>query len=162
MLDKFTIKSLFIIVVLMSLFSLITGTVSLNGMRQTNEALNTVYLDRTICIKQLGEIKAKLLANRLGIANSVAFKDEAQKHIISIKQNLIDINKLWQEYRATKSTLEERKISDKFEKDLQRLTDDGLSPAMDNLLAGNTTYVDNLIKSTIRPLFNPIEEDIND
>ena len=80
MLDKFTIKSLFIIVVLMSLFSLITGTVSLNGMRQTNEALNTVYLDRTICIKQLGEIKAKLLANRLGIANSVAFKDEAQKH----------------------------------------------------------------------------------
>ena len=161
MLDKLTIKNLFSIVVLMSLFSLMTGTISLIGLTQTNDALSTVYLDRTICIKQLGEIKAKVLANRLGIANSVAFKDEAQKHIVLIKQNLIDINKLWQEYRATKSTAEERRISDKFEKDLQHLTDEGLTPAIESLATGNTTSVDTLIKSIIRPLFVPIEDDIN-
>ena len=47
MLDKLTIKNLFSIVVLMSLFSLMTGTISLIGLTQTNDALSTVYLDRT-------------------------------------------------------------------------------------------------------------------
>lgn len=145
----------------MSIFSMITGGVSLFGMKQSNDGLRTVYLDRTICVEQLSEIKAKLLSNRLAVANSLLFKEETTKNIDLIKQNIIDIEQLWQEYRSTKATEEEEKLSDKFEKDNNHLIQEGLNSAIELLRTGNSAAVDTVIKSSIRPLFTPVEEDIN-
>ena len=75
MLNKLTMKYLFWVVTLMAILATLMGVLGLTGMAKSNEGLKTVYLDRTICIAQLSSIKAKLLANRLAIANSFAFKE---------------------------------------------------------------------------------------
>ncbi|MEI6543955.1 MAG: response regulator [Methylococcales bacterium] len=160
MLNNLNIKGLFLIVCLMSLFSIMTGGMSLFGMKQSNDSLETVYHDRMMCIDQLAKIKAKLLVNRLTIENSLLLKEETLKNIYLIEGNLIDIDRLWVEYRSTKATEEEKIIARQFEKDNQHLIQEGLNSAIERLRSGNSV-ADTVIKTTIRPLFSAVEEDIN-
>ncbi len=161
MLNNLNIKGLFLVVGLMATLAIVMGLYGLNGMAQSNESLRTIYMDRTVGLRQLSEIKVRIMANRLAVSNSLAFRDEIPKNVALIKLNLLDMDKLWGEYRATKFTSEELGLSNKFEKELQQLTQQGLVPAMENLLSGNTEAVDSLVKTAIRPLFTPVEEDID-
>jgi len=161
MLNKLTMKYLFWVVTLMVILATIMGVLGLTGMAKSNNGLKTVYMDRTLCISQLSSIKVKILSNRLAVANSLAFKDETSKNISLIKQNILDIDKLWQEYRATEYTQEEFRLSEKFEKDKLQLLQEGLTPSIDYLQAGNAEAVEKIIKTAIRPLFVLVEDDID-
>ncbi|MCX7081911.1 MAG: response regulator [Methylococcales bacterium] len=161
MLNKLTIKNLFWMVALMAILATLIGVLGLTGMAKSSDGLKTVYLDRTLCISQLNNIKIKILSNRLAIANSLAFKDETLINIKAIKQNISEIDKLWQEYRATQYTQEEFRLSEKFEKDKLQLLQEGLTPGIDYLLAGNAEAVEKSIKTSIRPLFVIVEDDID-
>jgi PAS domain S-box-containing protein len=154
-----TIKArLILVVALMSLLSIALGLIGLNGMQKTNQGLLTVYLDRTIPIGQLNEIKTKMLANRLAIANSLAFKEETRKNIELVRQNILDINKRWDEYMATYLTVEEKRLAGKFASDYKRFDVEGLNPVMEHLLAGNAEAAEKIIREAVRPLFAPVEE----
>jgi PAS domain S-box-containing protein len=144
---------LIIILALLSLLTLALGGLSMTGMTQTNQGLLTVYADRTIPLGQLSEIKEKMLSNRLAIINSLVFKEETQKNNELIKQNIVDINRVWDEYMATYLTVEEKQLADKFAIDCKRLVEEGLKPAMDALLAGNTEVAEKTIIEVVRPLF---------
>jgi methyl-accepting chemotaxis protein len=162
MLNNLTIKARLILVVgLMALLAITLGGLGLNGMKKANEGLLTVYVDRTIPMGQLAEIKAKLLGNRLAITNSMVFKEETQKNVGIIRQNLLDINKIWAEYMATFLTVEEKKLADKFAIDNKRFVDDGLTPAMEYLLTGNAEAAEKTIREAVRPLYVPVGEGID-
>ncbi|HEY8034447.1 MAG TPA: Tar ligand binding domain-containing protein [Methylobacter sp.] len=162
MLNNLTIKARLILVVgLMSLLAITLGILGLSGMKKANEGLLTVYADRTVPMGQLGEIKTKLLGNRLAITNTLVFKDESQKNIELVRKNIQDINKIWDEYMATTLTVEEKKLADKFVKDRKRFVTEGLNPAMEYLLAGNVPEVEKTIRESVRPLFIPVSEGID-
>jgi PAS domain S-box-containing protein len=157
-----TIKARLVLVVgFMSLLAITLGLLGLNGMQKTNEGLHTVYVDRTIPVGQLAVLKVKLLGNRLALANSLAFPEEIPKNIELIRQNLLDINKIWDEYMATYLTADEKKMADKFAKDRKRFVDEGLKPALEYLQAGNTQAVEKTIRESVRPLFVPVGEGID-
>ncbi|MFI3120630.1 MAG: methyl-accepting chemotaxis protein, partial [Methylococcaceae bacterium] len=162
MLNNLTIKVRLILVVgLMLLLAITLGVLGLNGMKKANQGLLTVYVDRTIPMGQLAEIKAKLLSNRLAIVNALVFKDESQKNVELVRQNILDINKVWDEYAATNLTVEEKKLADQFTKDRKRFVVEGLNPTMEYLLAGNTEAVEKTIRESVRPLFVPVAEGID-
>ncbi|MBK6323514.1 MAG: Tar ligand binding domain-containing protein [Burkholderiales bacterium] len=50
---------------ILSALLLVVGGMGLYGLAATNEALRTVYEDRTVPAGQLGEIGAKLISNQL-------------------------------------------------------------------------------------------------
>jgi PAS domain S-box-containing protein len=157
-----TIKARLILVVsLMSMLVITLGILGLNGMKKANQGLLTVYADRTIPVGQLAEIKAKILANRLELVNSLASKEETQKNVDLVRQNILDINKLWDAYMATYLTVEEKKLADKFAIDHKRFVIDGLNPVMKYLLAGNTAAAEKTIREVVRPLFVPVGEGID-
>ncbi len=162
MLNNLTIKARLILVVgLMSMLAITLGVLGINGMKKANEGLLTVYVDRTIPMGQLAEIKAKLLTNRLAITNSMVFKDEAQKNTELIKQNIIDINNVWDVYMATALTVEEKKLADKFAIDRKRFVVEGLNPTVEYLLTGNTEAVEKTIREAVRSLYVPVGEGID-
>ncbi len=162
MLNNLTIKARLILVLgLMSLLAITLGVLGLNGMKKANEGLHTVYVDRTAPMGQLGEIKAKILANRLALANSLAFKEEAQKNAELVRQNIIDINKIWVEYMATFLTADEKKLADQFALDRKRFVVEGLNPATEYLLAGNIEAAEKTVRDSVRPLFVPVEKGID-
>jgi PAS domain S-box-containing protein len=145
-----------LILVPMAALAIAVAMLGLNGMKQTNQGLYTVYMDRTVPTGQLAEIKALILSNRLALANSLAFPEEVSKNIEMIRQNTLEINKLWDAYMATYLTVEEKQLADKFAIDRKRFVTEGLNPAMDNLLAGNTEAVVKTIREAVRPLFIPV------
>jgi len=156
-----TVKARLIgVVSLMIILAITIGTLGLNGMKKTNQGMLTVYADRTIPLAQLAEIKSNMLANRLAIGNALVFKDETQKNVEQIKQNLLEVNKTWAAYMATTLTVEEKKIADKFAEDMNRFVVEGLNPTMDFMLAGNAVSVEKNIREVIRPLFIPVEQGI--
>jgi methyl-accepting chemotaxis protein len=162
MLNNLTIKTRLIFVLgLMSILAITLGILGLNGMKKANEGLLTVYADRTIPMGQLAEIKAKLLGNRLAITNTLVFKEENQKNIELVKQNILDINRIWDAYMATYLTVEEKKLADKFAIDRKRFVVEGLKPTLEYLAAGNTQAVEKNIKEVVRPLFAPVVEGID-
>lgn len=162
MLNNLTIKARLILVVgLMSVLAITLGVLGLSGMKKANEGLRIVYENRVIPLGKVTEIKAKLLSNRLAITNSLVFKEEAQKNVELIKKNIADINRMWEEYASTKMTEEEKKLADQFQLDRKRFVVEGLTPAMDYLLAGNTEAVEKTIREAVRPLFVPVGQGID-
>ncbi len=162
MLNNLTIKARLILVVgFMSLLAITLGALGLSGMNKANQGLLSVYADRTVPMGTLAEINAKLLDNRIAAVNSLVFKGEDQKNIERIRKNIIDINKLWDEYAATKATVKEKKLADKFAADRKRFVVEGLNPVMEYLAAGNTEAVEKTIQEAVRPLFVPVREGIN-
>jgi methyl-accepting chemotaxis protein len=162
MLNNLTIKARLILVLsLMSLLAITLGVLGLNGMKKANEGLLTVYVDRTIPMGQLTEINAKLFSSRLAITNSIIFKDETQKNVQTIKQNLVEVSKLWDAYMATTLTVDEKKLADKFAIDSKQFIEKGLNPTMDYLLAGNTEAVEKHIKEAVRPLFASVDQGLD-
>jgi len=157
-----TIKARLIILVgLMSLLSVTLWILGLNGMQKANEGLLTVYADRTIPMGQLSEINTKLLDNRIAMVNSLVFKGEDQRNIERVRQNILDITRLWDAYMATTLTEEEKKLADQFAKDRKRFVVEGLNPTMEYLVAGNSEAVEKNIKEAVRPLFVPVRDGIN-
>ena len=162
MLNNLTIKArLILIVSLMSLLAISLGALGLTGMKKANQGLLTVYADRTVPMGQLAEINAKLLDNRIAAVNSLVFKGEDQKNIERIRQNILDISRIWDAYMATTLTAEEKKLAAKFAADRKRFVVEGLTPIMEYLAAGNTEAVEKTINETVRPLFVPVREGIN-
>jgi len=157
-----TIKARLIILVgLMSLLSVTLWMLGLNGMQKANEGLLSVYADRTVPMGQLSEINAKLLDNRIAMVNSLVFKGEDQGNIARVRQNILDITRLWDAYMATTLTEEEKKLADQFAKDRKRFVVEGLNPTMEYLVAGNSDAVEKNIKEAVRPLFEPVRDGIN-
>ncbi|WP_333875277.1 methyl-accepting chemotaxis protein [Methylobacter sp.] len=156
------IKTRLILVVgLMSLLSITLGALGLNGMKKANEGLFAVYANRTVTMGELAQINAKLLDNRIVAVNGLVFKGEEQQNAERVRQNILDINKLWDEYMTTTMTVEEKKLADQFTKDRKRFVDEGLNPAMEYLAAGNAEAVEKTIKEAVRPLFRPVRDSIN-
>lgn len=157
--NNLTIKARLILVIgLMSILAITLGVLGLNGMKKANEGLLTVYVDRTIPMGQLAEINTKLFSSRLAITNALVFKDETQKNVELIKQNIIDVNKIWEAYMATTLTEEEKKLADKFAIDRKRFVDEGINPTVDYLLAGKTDEAEKSIIEAVRPLYKPVDE----
>lgn len=162
MLNNLTIKARLILVVgLMALLAVTLGILGLNGMKKANQGLLTVYADRTVPMGQLGEIKSKLLGNRLAIINALVFKDERQINIELVRKNIQDINRIWDEYMATTLTVEEQILADKFAEDRKLFVVQGLNPAIEYLLAENIPEVEKNIRESVRPLFVPVSEGID-
>jgi methyl-accepting chemotaxis protein len=156
-----TIKSRLILVVgLMSLLAVTLGVLGLSGMKKANEGLFAVYDDRTVAMGKLAQINAKLLDNRIVVVNGLVFKGEEQQNVERVRQNILDIDKLWNEYIAIPRAGEEKKLADQFASDRKRFLVEGLTPAMEYQAAGNVEAVEKTIKEHVRPLFRIVRDDI--
>ncbi len=115
MIDHLTVKMrLFLLVGLMSTIMLALTVFNLQALSRTNQSLHTVYLDRTIPLADLAEIKAKALHIRTAIVTSLAFPQEMTDQLKKVEQDIIDIDKLWRGYIITYLTPEEKILVDKY------------------------------------------------
>lgn len=79
----------------LSLLAILAAFLGLRGISQSNARLQTVYLDRTVCLEQLSEISRLLQRNRLAVADSIIHPEDAQANVRQIEANLAAIGKLW-------------------------------------------------------------------
>jgi methyl-accepting chemotaxis protein len=154
---------LFLLIGVLSLLLTGIGFVGLAGIARTNDALETVYEDRTVPLSQVTDIQQRLLRNRLAIANSVIDRDPEKiaRYTAEVEANIAVISKSWEAFMATHHTPEEAKLAQRFAEVRARFVGEGLKPAVATLKANDVEGAHKLIVEKIRPLYGPVGEAID-
>jgi methyl-accepting chemotaxis protein-1 (serine sensor receptor) len=142
----------------LSALLIIVGGIGLYGIGQSNDALKTVYEDRTAPMGQLADIQRLQLRNQLVIANSLIdqMPAEISKNTAEVEANIAAIGKVWGAYMATTLTPDEAILARKFAEDRAKFVQEGLKPAVAALRAGDMTETQRLIAEKIHPLYTPV------
>jgi len=123
---------LLILIGIMSSVLIAIGAIGLYGISMSNDALQTVYEDRTIPMGQIAEIQRNLLRNRLAIAVSLITPtpETINPNAAEVEANIAAISKVWDAYMATVLTPEEEVIAKRFALDRGKFVQEGLRPAV--------------------------------
>lgn len=165
MLNNLSVKiKLSVLIGLLSFLLIIIGITGLFGMAQTVQGLQTVYLDRAVPLADLGEIRARLLENRLAIAVSQVTPDPSFVRLQTdlVESNITAITEIWDGYMATTLTPEEARLADQFQRDRTRFVQEGLVSAIAALRAGDLSEVERVVTGRIRPLYEPVDKGLDE
>jgi methyl-accepting chemotaxis protein len=161
--NNFKISTRLIILIgLLSVLLVTIGSFGLFGISKSNDALKSVYDDRTVPMGQIAEINQMNLINRLLIAGSLLDPnpDEVSKGMAGVEANLISIDKVWNAYMATTLTPEESRIAKKLGEDRAQFEKEGVRPAVAAFRANDLETAKTLAFTKIRPLYTPVKEGI--
>jgi methyl-accepting chemotaxis protein-1 (serine sensor receptor) len=130
------------------------GGVGLFGISRSNEALRSVYEDRTVPTGQIAEIQRLLLLNRLAIANTLvnASPDAITKNTAEVDRNMATIGKIWDAYMATHLTPDEEKLAKAFAVDRGELVKQGLLPTVKALRDNDIMAAQQMVIDQVNPL----------
>ncbi|MGK2897750.1 MAG: methyl-accepting chemotaxis protein [Burkholderiaceae bacterium] len=142
---------LMLLVGLLSTLLLAIGAMGLSGISQSNASLKTVYEDRTIPVQQLAEIDHLMQRNRVLVMDMLLQPEPANvaKLNTELKGNVEKVTKEWAAYMATYLTPEETKLAAAFAEARKAYVQEGILPATEALLAGNSEAALALYKGRI-------------
>lgn len=133
------------------------GFVTLMGMTDSNEALRTVYLDRTIPAVQIGEIAGDIKAMEVqAAAMAIDLLDggertESVRAANEIGKNLERIESLWSDYAATYLTPEEMVLADRFSALKARFLAEAIQPIGALYERGDAQRLNEHVRSVLLP-----------
>ncbi len=109
------------------------------GLGRVNAGLETVYLDRTVPLQQLGDISRLTVRNRFLLAEMMLRPEPAtiEKHAKEMAENIKAIDELQKAYLATSLTPEEKQLAERYVAARTAYAQQGLIPARTALLAGD-------------------------
>ena len=143
-----------ILISLLSMLLLLVGGIGLFGISKANDALRTVYEDRTAPLAQLGEIDYLVQRNRVVVMDMLLQSEPANvaKRNKELRSNVEKITKTWATYMATQLTPEEARLAETFAQARKAYVQEGLIPAADAMLASNSAAALDIYKEKISPL----------
>ena len=154
-----TSTRLLLLVGVLSALLLASGMFGLLGIHQSNDALKTVYEDRTVAIGLLADIQHQLLLGRLAIDASVLepTPQVLAKSIADLASSATMLDQRWNAYLATLLTPDEARLAATFSQDRIKFQQEGLQPAITALRAQDIAALHRLILGQIRPLDLPMQ-----
>ena len=152
---------LLILIGLLATLLAATGGYGLYGIQQSNDALKTVYEDRTVALEQLADINYLMMRNRILVMDMLLKPNAAniQKRDAEMQTNVQTIKQLIDAYMATYLTPEEKKLADEFIVLRKSYAFEGLVPAAQALQAGKTDEALKIYEekiSSIAPRMQPV------
>jgi len=107
-------KFLSLVITISTILVIVTG-IGLYGIKQSNNGLHTVYLDRTIPLEQIAKIldltsRSILLSQNQGQTGRLSLANYLQQ----IDKNNAEIDKLWHAYTESYLTPEEKQLVDMY------------------------------------------------
>ncbi len=144
----------------MSALLVAIGGVGLFGIDRSNDALKTVYEDRTVPASQLAEIGYLVQRNRVLVMDMLLDNTSANidKRRGELLGNVEKGNKIWDSYMATQLTPEEKVLAADFAAHRGAYVQEGLLPAAQALKDGKADEAQTLYTSKISPLAPKVDE----
>ena len=169
-LDRFAIFTgtlnarLITLVTILSLFLLVVGVMGLQGTRQSNSRLKSIYEDRAVPLAQLFEINDRMRDNTVllfeAAANGRAGKP-VEELAAKVNANLEKVGKTWADYMATYLTSEEKAIADSFAPKRVNYVEQGLKPALSLSAARKYEELAVLLAGRARELYDAAKADLD-
>ena len=141
----------------------VIGSIGLLGISKSNEAIRSVFQDRTVPMGQIADVNRLNLQNRLAIAGSLInpLPDEIARSTAAVEANMADIGKVWAAYMATTLTPREAELAKTLIDDRARFVQEGLQPAIAALRANDLEGAKRIVLEKIRPLYVPVGKGID-
>ncbi|HWH82265.1 MAG TPA: methyl-accepting chemotaxis protein [Burkholderiaceae bacterium] len=154
---------LIMLIGVLSMLLVAIGGLGLFGISQSNDALKSVYEDRTVPAARLGEIRALQLDNRLAvnIALVTPTPENIAQRAAHVETNIAAISKAWEAYMATKLTAEEEKLAKATAEARKKLVEDGLRPTLAALRANDLKEAQRLVAEKVRSLADPAAQGLD-
>ncbi len=164
LLQNFTIKTrLVVLVTLAAVLMIAIGLMGLNGMRQANESLNTVYNDRLVPTGQISRILEMMQDNRTQLLLSLQHDPAGafatmhdhpiDMHLKVAEENIDKIGAEWKEFMASYLTEEEKKLAEHFAATRGVFVNEGLRPVIASLKAGRFHEANTTLLTRANPTF---------
>jgi methyl-accepting chemotaxis protein len=138
------------------LFALIAAIslIARYGLTSANDALKTIYEDRVVCLKQLGDIDYMIPRTRTLTMDMIMdpSPENINKRIAEIDSDVREIKKIWSEYKATYLTPDEAKLADAYESTQSKYFTEGLMPTLTAIKAGDLAAAGSIYKKSISPI----------
>ena len=133
------------------------------GVSDADQSIYVSKKDRAIPLDQVARIELLLLENRLAIASTLVTPTPEIINInaLQIEENILEIEKTWSAYMANHLTGPEKILAIKFSVDRNKFIDEGLRPILVALRADRLNEANNIVVQKIRPLYQPVGEDIH-
>ena len=152
------------LVTILSVFLLAIGVMGLQGTRQSNTRLQSIYEDRAVPLAQLFEINDRMRDNTVLLFEAAA-NGRAGKPVegitTKVNANLEKVGKAWADYIATYLTPEEKGVADSFTPKRVKYVEQGLKPALS--LASERKYDDlaAVLAGQARELYEAAKADLD-
>ena len=145
---------LWLLIGVMSALLVAIGGIGLFGIGKSNDALKTVYEDRTIPAGQLAEIGYLVQRNRVLVMDMLLVNTPAniEKRNGELQDNIQKVTKIWGAYMATYLTPEEKVLAADFAANRKAYLQEGLLPAAQALKDGKVEEARTLYTAKISPL----------
>ncbi len=131
----------------------LVGWLGLAGMADTNAALSTVYLDRTVCLDQISEVMRLTQTNQLHRSSIANGAPDVAARLAQINANSQRINAIWREYKATYLTPEEAVLATRFEAAQATYRSGGRARSMELIAAGDMATLQVHLRDVEVPLY---------
>ncbi|ARJ64384.1 chemotaxis protein [Magnetospirillum sp. ME-1] len=156
-----------VIVTVMVMVMGIVAWFTLDGMNDTNEALKSVYEQRTVPAGQFVDIVDRmrenmLLAQQMQIDLNGGQPDSVARRVLRIRANAEHIASVWKAYRANPLTGEEAELAGDFEARRADFVQQGLMAAIDLAEKGDAAALSRHNATTLFPLFEQAHEVLKD
>ncbi|MFB6451114.1 methyl-accepting chemotaxis protein [Bradyrhizobium tunisiense] len=152
------------LVTMLSLFLLAIGVMGLQGTRQSNSRLKSIYEDRAVPLEQLFEINDRMRDNTVLLFEAAA-NGRAGKPVegltAKVNANLEKVGKTWAEYMATYLTPEEKSIADSFTPKRVNYVEHGLKPALSLSAERKYEELAALLAGRARELYEAAKADLD-
>ena len=142
----------------LSVILICVGALSLIGMKKSDDALEALYTNNTVPLKQLTDIQKLTLRDRQLVLLMLLSPTPAniQRNIAEIESGLLEEDRLLNSYLAGFMTPEEAVLSRKLVEDRKQLLEVGMQPTMAALRAGNAEEATQIAGEKLRRLYNPV------
>ncbi|HBH39372.1 MAG TPA: methyl-accepting chemotaxis protein, partial [Curvibacter sp.] len=162
--NKFKISTrLWLLITVLSILLAIVGFLGLYATSQANEGMRTTFEDRTVPLKQLGDINYLLNRNRILVMDMLLNTDSSnvQRRSKEIQDNVAKRQDIWKQYTATQLTSEEEKLAKAFDERVSDYTRNGVIAVTEAMRAGNFDAADTAYREGLSPRAPPVQEAVS-
>lgn len=162
MFKNLTVKvRLFLLIAFMILVMFSLTGLNLFALHQTNAGLKTVYVERTVPLANLAEIKALQTQNRLHFSNIAFEPEKAAQAIEVILENKEQIHKLWEAYISNALTSDEKVLAEKYEASNKAFLDGAFNPMVEFIQKGELEEAQKIRSTKLKSLGNKLAKEID-
>jgi methyl-accepting chemotaxis protein len=143
------------------------GLLGLYANQLTNNALQTVYEDRTVPLAELGDVNYLVNRNRILLMDMLITgmvandRPAMQRRLDEYKTNTARMDEIWKSVTATRFTSEESRLADGFQQQLKAFVQEGIEPAMSAVLDDNVDAAGRLYRDQVSPIAHKVQASFN-
>jgi methyl-accepting chemotaxis protein-1 (serine sensor receptor) len=149
------------LLLLLSVFSALLigiGGMGLVGIVRSNDALHSVYVDRTLPMEILSNVLQMQLRNRQLVADSLLDPtvETYARNSAEIEANIVEISKNWDAYMASSLTVDEKALATAVGDARTAYVQQGLKPAIAALKANDWAETSRINVELLAPLYTKL------